>query len=79
MRTGSLKKVIVPNLPYVFIFWVCLKLGTAYRLAVGVNFAQKLVGMMAAIGPAFQDFSPGLNMADWLIGIIGAVLIRLFV
>ena len=34
---------------------------------------------MAAIGPAFQDFAPGLNGADWLIGIIGAVLIRLFV
>ena len=79
MRTGSLKKIIIPNLPYVFIFWVCLKLGTAYRLAAGANFAQKLVGMMAAIGPAFQDFAPGLNGTDWLIGIIGAVLIRLFV
>lgn len=79
MRTGSLKKIIIPNLPYVFIFWVCLKLGTAYRLAAGTNFAQKLVGMMAAISPVFQDFAPGLNGADWLIGIIGAVLIRLFV
>ena len=34
---------------------------------------------MEAIGPALQDFASGLNMTDWLIGIIGAVLIRLFV
>ena len=79
MRSGNLKKYLIPNLPYVFLFWCCLKLGTAYRLAAGANLAQKLVGTVAAIGPAFADFAPGLNGFDWLIGLLGAAAIRLFV
>ena len=79
MRNGSLKKYLIPNLPYVFLFWCCLKLGTAYRLAAGANLAQKLVGTVAAIGPAFADFAPGLNGFDWLTGLLGAAAIRLFV
>ena len=33
MRTDSVKKYVIPNIPYLFILWACLKLGTAYRLA----------------------------------------------
>ena len=33
MRTDSVKKYVIPNIPYLFIGWACLKLGTAYRLA----------------------------------------------
>ena len=49
MKKGSLKKYVLPNMPYLFMAWACLKLGTAYRLAAGANFAQKLVGMMDTI------------------------------
>ena len=77
MRTDKLKKYLLPNLPYLFIGWACLKLGTAYRLAAGAGFGQKLVGMMGTIGPAFADCAPGLNGFDWLIGIAGAALFRL--
>ncbi|NBI69128.1 type IV secretory system conjugative DNA transfer family protein, partial [Pseudoflavonifractor sp. 60] len=31
MRTDKLKKYLLPNLPYLFIGWACLKVGTAYR------------------------------------------------
>ena len=79
MRSGSLKKYLIPNLPYVFLFWCCLKLSTAYRLAAGAGFAQKLVGMMAAIGPAFADIAPGMNGFDWLVGIAGAAAFRLLI
>ena len=37
MRTDSVKKYVIPNIPYLFIGWACLKLGTAYRLAPGVD------------------------------------------
>ena len=77
MRTDKLRTYVLPSLPYLFIGWACLKLGTAYRLAAGAGFTQKLVGMMATIGPAFADFAPGLNGFDWLTGIAGAVLFRL--
>ena len=79
MRTDNLKKVVVSNLPYLFIFWMCLKLGTAYRLALGATLPLKLVGMMQTIGPAFETLAPGINAADWLIGVIGAAAFRLFV
>ena len=79
MRTDKLKKYLLPNLPYLFIGWACLKVGTAYRLAAGADLAHKLVGMVAALGPAFADFAPGLNPFDWLTGIAGTVAIRLII
>ena len=79
MRTDSVKKYVIPNIPYLFILWVCLKLGTAYRLAPGADFAHKLMGLGQSIGPAFADFVPGLNPFDWLIGIVGAVGFRLLI
>ena len=79
MRTDKLKKYLLPNLPYLFIGWACLKVGTAYRLAAGADLAHKLVGMVAALGPAFADFAPGLAPFDWLVGIVGAAAIRLVI
>ena len=79
MRTDSVKKYVIPNIPYLFILWACLKLGTAYRLAPGADFAHKLMGLGQSIGPAFADFAPGLNPFDWLIGIVGAVGFRLLI
>ena len=79
MRTDKIKKFVLPNIPYLFIAWACLKVGTVYRLAVGADFAHKLVGMVAALGPAFADFAPGLDPFDWLVGIAGAVAIRLII
>ena len=79
MRTDSIKKYVIPNIPYLFILWACLKLGTAYRLAPGADFAHKLMGLGQSIGPAFSDFAPGLNPLDWLIGIVGAVGFRLLI
>ena len=79
MRTDSVKKYVIPNIPYLFILWACLKLGTAYRLAPGADFAHKLMGLWQSIGPAFADFAPGQAPFDWLIGIVGAVGFRLLI
>ena len=79
MRTDSVKKYVIPNIPYLFILWACLKLGTAYRLAPGADFAHKLMGLGQSIGPAFADFAPGLHPFDWLIGMVGAVGFRLLI
>lgn len=79
MRTDNIKKYVLPNIPYLFVLWACLKLGTAYRLAAGADFAHKLMGLGQTIGPAFADFAPGLNPFDWLVGIVGAVGFRLLI
>lgn len=79
MRTDKIRQYVLPNIPYLFILWCCLKLGTAYRLAAGAGFGEKLLGMIKTIGPAFETIAPGFAMSDWLIGIAGAVIIRLVV
>ena len=79
MKNDSIKKYLIPNIPYLFVLWAFLKLGTAYRLAAGAGFGEKLLGLGRSIGPAFADFAPGLDSFDWLIGIVGAVVIRLIV
>ena len=79
MRTDKIRKYFIPNIPYLLILWAFLKLGTAYRLAAGNDFAHKLIGLGQTIGPAFADFAPGLVPLDWLVGIVGAVGFRLLI
>ena len=79
MVTDKLRKYLLPNIPYVFIGWAFLKLGTAYRLATGSDFAHKLIGLGQTVGAAFADFAPGLAPFDWLVGIVGAAAFRLLI
>ena len=79
MRADNLRKYILPNIPYLFVLWAFLKLGTAYRLAAGADFAHKFINTFSMIGPAFADFAPGLHPQDWLIGIVGAAAMRLII
>ena len=77
--SDKIRKYIIPHIPYLFVLWFCLKLGTAYRFAVGINVWLKLVSMMSTIELAFQSIAPGLNPSDWLVGIAGAVLLRIII
>ena len=79
MVNAKIKKYVVPNLPYLFIFWFFCKVGTAYRLAAGTDFGAKFIGMMKTIGPAFGTIAPGLVGFDLLVGLVGAVALRLVV
>ena len=79
MATDKVRKYVLPNIPYLFIGWFCLKIGTAYRLAAGASFGEKLLGLGQTIGAAFGSFAPGLAPLDWLVGIVGAVGFRLLI
>jgi len=79
MGTDKLRKYLLPNIPYLLVLWAFLKLGTAYRLAAGADFAHKFINTFSMIGPAFADFAPGLHPQDWLIGIVGAAALRLII
>ena len=57
MKNDSIKKYLIPNIPYLFVLWAFLKLGTAYRLAAGSDFAHKLMGRGQTIGPSFADIA----------------------
>jgi len=77
--TTNIRKYLLPNIPYLIAMWFFLKLGTAYRLADGENIGMRLIDMGNTIGTALQDIAPGFNGFDWLVGIIGAVALRLLI
>ena len=79
MATDKVRKYVLPNIPSLFIGWFCLKIGTAYRLAAGAGFGEKLLGLGQTIGAAFASFAPGLAPFDWLVGIVGALAFRLLI
>ncbi len=64
---------MLPNFPYLIAFWFFSKCGTAYRMAAGGNFGEKLFGMIQTIGPVFQNYAPGLGLLDLAVGAAGAV------
>lgn len=39
----KVKKYVLPNLPYLFIFWLADKLGQAFRLSAGENMGNQVI------------------------------------
>lgn len=76
--TDILKKYVLPNLPYFIFLWFFAKVGEAVRLASGVDASTKLLGLADGFTLAFQTSMPGAAV-DWLVGLIGAALVRLVV
>ena len=77
--SDKIRKCVLPNLPYLFVFWFFSKVGTAYRMAAGADFGTKLVGMMNTFPTAFENYLPGLGGPDLLVGLTGAVGMYLLV
>lgn len=76
--TDTLKKQVILHLPYLLFLLVFAKLGQAVRLAPGADASQKLLGLSEGFAYAFQSMWPGAGI-DWLIGLCGAVIMRLAV
>lgn len=66
--SDKIRKYVLPCLPYLFAFWFFSKVGTAYRLAAGASFGEKLFGMVKTLSTAFQSYAPGLCVLDLLVG-----------
>ena len=75
----NLKKVILPNIPYVFIGLLATKLGQAWRLAPGADFSAKVLGLMTGFTAAFQSIMPSFHPIDLCVGIAIAAIIRVVV
>ena len=79
MKNVNYKKLILPNIPYVFIALLVTKLGQAFRLAPGTDFSSKLLGIMDGFALAFENIMPSFHPIDLLVGVAAAVIIRLVV
>ena len=62
--SDKIRKYVLPNLPYLFVFWFFSKIGTAYRIAPGTDFGTKLMGMLDTFPKAFETYWPGLGGID---------------
>ena len=73
------KKLILPNLPYLFIGLLGTKLGQAARLSPGTDFSSKLLNIMDGFTLAFKNALPSFHPVDFLVGVAAGVIIRLVV
>ena len=74
-----IKKLALPNIPYVFIALFATKLGQAWRLAPGMDFSGKALHLMEGFAAAFQSALPSFHPIDLCVGVAAALLIRLIV
>lgn len=79
MKNVNYKKLILPNIPYVFIGLLATKLGQAARLSPGIDFSSKAMNIMQGISMAFENIMPSFHPIDLLVGIAAGVIIRLVV
>ena len=79
MNAINWKKLLLPNIPYLLFVYLFDKVGQAVRLAPGADLSGKVLSLGEGFSMAFANPLPSLAPMDLLIGIFGAVLIRLIV
>ncbi len=77
--TGTLKKVLLPNLPYLLFAWLFDKLCQAVRLSPGADASEKPLHIARGFTEAFASLWLSLHPLDLLLGAAGAALVRLAV
>ena len=75
----NIKKIILPNLPYLLFALLGTKCGQAARLAPGLDFSQKALHILDGFRLAFESLLPSFHPADLLIGVLIAAALRLAV
>ena len=79
MKQVNYKKLLIPNIPYVFIALLATKLGEAARLAPGADFSSKALNIMDGLTLAFTNILPSFHPIDLLVGIAAGVIFKLVV
>ena len=75
----EIKKLLILNLPYLLFVYLFDKVGAAIRLSPGADASGKLLQLGTGFVAAFSSIAPSFHPADLLIGIAGAVIVRLAV
>ena len=75
----NIKKIILPNLPYLLFALLGTKCGQAARLAPGLGFSQKALHILDGFRLAFKSLLPSFHPADLLVGLLIAAALRLAV
>ena len=73
------KKLLLMNLPYLFVALYATKFGQAWRLAAGADASGKLLHLMDGLTAAFVSPLPSFHPADLGVGVLLAAALRLAV
>ena len=73
----DIKKYVVPNLPYVMMFWFFSKIAEGYRLSAGADAVTKAMAAVSGLGATITaNPLPSFHPRDLLIGIAGTAAVR---
>ena len=75
----NIKKLLLLNAPYLLFVWLFMKAAEAFRLSPGADLSGKLLNITQGFATAFESPLPSMNGQDFLIGVAGAVIVRLAV
>ena len=75
----NVKKLILLNLPYLLFVYPFDKLAQAFRLAPGADLSAKILSIGDGFTAAFAGMGLSFHPMDLLIGLMGAVVLRLAV
>ena len=66
MKQRNLKKLLILNIPYMFIGLYATKLSEGWRLVEGADASQKFLNCIGGLGAAFQSPFPSFHPVDLL-------------
>ena len=73
----DIKKCLILNFPYVFIFWFFNRVGEGCRLAAGANIIAKGIEAVSGLGEIIsRNPLPSFHPQDLFVGLIGVACIR---
>ena len=75
----EIKKLLILNTPYLLFVYLFDNVGHAVRLSPGTDLSGKLLSLATGSAVAFENAAPSFAPADLLVGVLGAVLVRLMV
>ena len=79
MKQINVKKLLIPNLPYLLIGLYASKIGQAYRLAAGAGLSEKLRHIGDGFAAAFASPYPSFHLQDLAVGLLCGAALRLAV
>lgn len=73
------KKLVLLNLPYIFVGYFCDKVAWLWRVSEGANASDKMMAVMNRFDKLFANPLPSFRLRDLLIGVAGGIALRLVV
>lgn len=73
------KKLVLLNLPYIFVGYFCDKVAWLWRVSEGTNASDKMMAVMSRFDKLFSNPLSSFHPKDLLIGVVGGIALRFVV